>query len=44
MFCNSENYTITLPFSLILVFGSWHLCMAQLQLPVSKRNGSRLID
>jgi len=27
MFCNSENYTITLPISLILVLGSWHLCL-----------------
>ena len=28
MFCNSENYTITLPISLILVLGSWHLCVS----------------
>jgi len=35
MFCNSENYTITLPFSLILVFGSWHLCDLVKKLPCS---------
>jgi len=27
MFCNSEIHTITLPISLILVFGSWHPCI-----------------